>query len=333
MGACCSKTLVKTSKEDKHFPQFVSALPNTNKVIVITGTTTGTGFIAAKVCLEKGATVVTLNRKSERSDKAEAELKAISSGNFVPIVCDLNDFTSVKSAAEKIKELFPNGINVLANNAGIMAFRDVKTTHGYDIQMHTNHLAHFLLTSELFPLLEKAAASTGDARIINHSSEARKGKKLDAKYLQKNAGSLGGDSFFARFERYHHTKLANILFTYALHDRLKLKDSKIKALVCHPGLSSTNLQSTSADVEGASPCILSLLMKFSQSCADGTMPLLKMILDENVQSGDFFGPTEGMGWMRGLPVKHTPESECNDAASKDLLWTLSEEAIGSNFLM
>ena len=330
MGACCSNKLVKTVKEDKYFPQFVSALPNTNKVIVITGTTTGTGFIASRVCLEKGATVVTLNRKSERSDKADAELMAISSGKLVPLVCDLNDLSSVKNAADKIKELFPDGIHVLANNAGIMAFRDIKTTHGYDIQMHTNHLAHFLLTAELLPLLEKGSAS-GDARIVNHSSEARKGKKLDAKYLKQNAGLLGGDSFTARFERYHQTKLANILFTYALHDRLKAKESKIKALVCHPGLSTTNLQVTSADEQGASPCILSLLMKFAQSSADGTIPLLKMILDENVSSGDFYGPTEGMGWMRGLPVKHTPELECNDVASKELLWKCSEEAIGANF--
>jgi NAD(P)-dependent dehydrogenase (short-subunit alcohol dehydrogenase family) len=115
-----------------------------------------------------------------------------------------------------------------------------------------------LLTSEVWPLLEKAAKERGEARIVNHSSGARRmgNKKMDARYLGKNGGNLGGDeptSWIAPFSggrwvRYQQTKLANVVFTYALHDKLAKANiqTSIKSLVAHPGLSATNLQVTTA---------------------------------------------------------------------------------------
>jgi NAD(P)-dependent dehydrogenase (short-subunit alcohol dehydrogenase family) len=101
--------------------------------------------------------------------------------------------------------------------AGVMALADKPAKDGYDVQMQTNHLSHFLLTSILFPALEKAATSCGSARIVNHSSTSRLAPNtpLAAKYLEKmEEGSLGGHA--GRWERYHQTKLANAVFTSAL---------------------------------------------------------------------------------------------------------------------
>jgi NAD(P)-dependent dehydrogenase (short-subunit alcohol dehydrogenase family) len=229
--------------QSKFFPEFRAKLvPMTGKTVAITGCTSGTGYIAARVCLELGARVIMLNRPSARADQALASLKAaVPGGNIELVACDLMSFASVRQAgAELVSKL--DSLDVLCNNAGIMATVDQATVDGCDTQMQTNHLSHFLLTSSVWPLLEKAAELRGDARVVNHSSGARNrggdGKKpLDRKYLGKNGGNLGGDQgnclpfSGGRWTRYQQTKLANVVFTYALRDR----QSKVKSLVAHPG--------------------------------------------------------------------------------------------------
>ena len=155
------------------------------------------------------------------------------------IPCDLQDLESVRKAAEEVKSKYPQGLNVLCNNAGVMALKDEATKDGFDVQMQTNHLSHFLLTKQLYPLLETAANRDGEARIVNHSSIARRGRALDPKYFGKNGGNLGGNGSSmifggARWVRYQQTKLANLVFTYALHEKLLAKNSKVKAIVAHP---------------------------------------------------------------------------------------------------
>merc|ERR1719512_232105 len=174
--------------ESKHFPQFLGTLPRMDgKVVAITGCTSGTGFICAKTCAELGARVIMLNRASERAEKALLEMKKAKGFphpqvDLVP--CDLMSFASVRETAQKLtEELGGSGLDVLCNNAGIMATKDEATVDGCDAQMQTNHLSHFLLTAELWPLLEKAAELRSEARVVNHSSAARRGSPLDQKYL------------------------------------------------------------------------------------------------------------------------------------------------------
>ena len=231
--------------------------------------------------------------------------------------------------------MFPDGIDVLNNNAGVMALPSLPgNKDGYDLQIATNHLGHFLLTKLLLPSLEKKAEKTGDARIVTCSSEARNGVAgpvpITAKYFEKNAGKLGGDGFLPRFARYQQSKLANAVFTYGLHNKLSSKGSKVKAIVVHPGLSSTHLQVTSAS-SGLSPCVLSMLMTQGQSADDGALSSIIAIVDPKVNSGEFWGPTIGMGWMRGTPKLIKPEKPCTDPASIDLLWQVSEAATGEQF--
>jgi len=238
------------------YHDFAKELPAVEgKVFVISGTTSGTGYVAARTAAQKGGEVVLLNRASERATKALAKLQQeVPNGKqkFVTIECDLQSFDSVRSAAAQVISRYSSttGIYCVCWNAGIMATPDKATIDGYDDQMQTNHLSHFLLTAQLYPLLEKYAAANGDARIVNHSSGGRHmtpNKGLEQKYFEKNGGNLGGSDMSQGmggappFLRYFQTKLANAVFTKALHQKLQAKESKIKAVCADPGMSFTSL--------------------------------------------------------------------------------------------
>ena len=132
------------------FPQFKKTLPSmSSKTILITGTTTGTGKVAARTVADLGAKVLLLNRASERSQKIYDQLTTeFPKAEIHKVECDLQSFTSVRKAIEAIQRICPEGIHVLCNNAGVMAMPDQATKDGFDIQMQTNHLSHskYILT-------------------------------------------------------------------------------------------------------------------------------------------------------------------------------------------
>ena len=133
------------SSRSKFYQNYIFEIPELhNKTFAITGTSSGTGFVAAKTLARKGARVLLLNRKSDREEKAYEQIKnEYKNANIISIECDLLSFSSVRKASAIIKDLCPSGLDVLCNNAGIMAYRDQATEDGYDIQMQTNHLSHF----------------------------------------------------------------------------------------------------------------------------------------------------------------------------------------------
>lgn len=326
--------------ESKYFPGFKTQLPSMKgKTVAITGTTSGTGYVAATTLAGLDAKLLLLNRASERSERTFKELKSsFPDADITNVSCDLQSFQSVREAAKEIAKLCPEGLHVLCNNAGVMALRDEATQDGFDVQMQTNHLSHFLLTAELMPLLEKAADTTGDARIVNHSSIARMSpsKELKPEYLEKRGGSLGGDgaSFFfagARWKRYNQTKLANAAFTAALHDKLKKKGSKVKALVAHPGLANTELQVTSVKDGGMGSFFTDLLMGMGQSMEDGAMGILSCICLPDAKSGEFYGPGKGPMALKGKAEPFSLESFYDNEKTRDLLWDKSSGAIGREF--
>lgn len=300
------------------------------KVVVITGTTSGTGYVCAKEVAKKGATVVLLNRQSERAEKALNQLKAdVPGGKFEQITCDLQSFESVRNAVAAIKGNY-EGVDVLVNNAGVMALRDQATPDGYDVQMQTNAISHFLLTKELFPLLSKSE----EGRIVNHSSMARLGPPLASEYFEKKGGDLGGDgteeenfSFQGpRWGRYHQTKLANAAFTYGLKNRLEAANiSNVIPLLAHPGLAKTELASTSAAVGGMDAN--AEFMNMAQSAEDGATGIIRAAMDPKAKSGDFYGP-DGQGW-NGFPEKLTPEDLLFDESNIKINWEGCEKAVGA----
>ena len=167
---------IPPSPVTKYFTDFAASLPRMEgKTIVITGCTSGTGLVLAHLCADLGARIIMLNRKSERADAALLLLKEKHPNvdvSFIP--CDLQSFDSVRAAAVEVKKKCLHGIDVLCNNAGVMALPDIATNDGFDVQMQSNHLSHFLLTSELWALLEAASTKRGEARVVNHSSGARR---------------------------------------------------------------------------------------------------------------------------------------------------------------
>jgi NAD(P)-dependent dehydrogenase (short-subunit alcohol dehydrogenase family) len=316
--------------ETKHLDEVIKnhTQDMTNKVVAITGTTSGTGFVCAREVAKKGATVILLNRESERAKKSHQQLlESVPSGKFDLIACDLQSFESVRNAMKVIRSKYQK-VDVLVNNAGVMALKDEATVDGYDVQMQTNCISHFLITKELFPLLKKSE----EARIVNHSSMARLGGPLEMKYFEKNGGNLGGNGTDEenanfqgpRWERYHQTKLANCAFTYGLKKKFEENGiSDIIPLLAHPGLALTNLQITTAadgGMEGNSE-----FMNQAQTAEDGATGIIRATMDKNVKPGDFFGPAAG--W-KGFPELLTPEDYLYNDSNIRINWEGCENAVG-----
>ena len=328
-----------------YYDKFKEDLPTVDgKVFVITGTTSGTGFVAAQCVAEKGGEAVLLNRKSSRVDDMLQKLQEkVPNGKFVAIECDLQNFASVRKAIDEIKSKYKK-IYCLSNNAGIMGTKDERTVDGYDTQMQTNHLSHYLLTAGLLPLLEAEAKEGGDARIVNHSSEARHGTKngLEEKYLDSSApGTLGGDAvpFFSlfggpRFERYFHSKLANSVFTHGLHNKLQAcsdeSKNKIRSVAAHPGGSVTNLGGDESFSWFARFWLGLLMPLIMQTAEDGTMGLLRGMMDPTAESGQLYGPLGGTGTY-GPAVINPPKPYETDPDAIEMLWRKSEEATKIKF--
>jgi len=304
----------------KWFPEFEQKLPDLNgKIIAITGCTSGTGLVVARTSVKKGAkAVLMLNRPSERAVKAENYVKEQLSRESMTAVetipCDLQDFKSVRAAANYIKDKY-EAIDVLCSNAGVFPHGDKATKDGYDFTMQTNHFSHFLLTKELFPLLKRAEELRGEARIVHHSSGARRFGPLQPEYFGNRQENLGSD-----WKRYQQSKLANSVFTQALTELLK--DTGIKAAAAAPGCCATSIYDQSSWI------MKWIIMRISQSMEDGAMPLLAACFDTSTENGDFWEPTH-MGAMYGPAGKVKQDKQTMDPKNAKLLWEASEYACGT----
>lgn len=314
----------------KHYPALIASLPDqSGKTIAITGCTSGIGLILARTVAEKGAQVIMVNRPSDRAVKALAEVRATGAeAHLVP--CDLLSFASVRAAGGMMGDIIGRtGLDALVNNAGLMGMRDEATVDGYDVQMQANHLSHFLLTHLVWAHLESAAAARGEARVVNHSSGARNAPKrpLDPAYLEAKGGQLGGDRWpgMGKWGRYQQSKLANLMFTYALADRAAAKGSSVKSLCAHPGPTNSGLQAKSArrNTTVLDRYILNRTLREAQSVEDGTCGLARATMDPTAESGDFFGPDAKARTGEALRLPQERE-----AASEKLLWEASLKATG-----
>jgi len=328
---------------ESKYSKFEKTLPDvTGKVFAITGTTSGTGNAAARTAAKHGGTVLLLNRPSERSKSSLDQLRAaVPGGNFVPIDCDLQDFASVRRACEEIQKKYPDGLYCLCNNAGILAVPDDLTVDGFDVQMQTNHLSHFLLTRELLPLLRKFNGENDAARIVQHSSLGRHmtaNGKLEAPYLTKQdkGGNLGGHKENAemmkgpQWERYFQTKLANSVFCHSLDTKLTVAgEKKILSLQGHPGFALTALFKNFEIPWYKIILMLPAVMLGSQSAEDGAMGILRAMMApaDTLESGTMYGPDGYSGDAIVNPAK--PHE--TDPAAMELLWEKSETAIGAKF--
>jgi len=326
----------------KHYAALKESLPDlSGKVFAITGTTSGTGFIAARTIAEKGGRVLLLNRPSERS-KASLEklLLAVPDADFTAIDCDLQDFDSVRTAAKTIEESV-EALYCLSNNAGIMGQPNEATKDGYDVQMQTNHLSHFLLARELFPLLARGSEQHGEARVVSHSSGARNmvpGTYLREEYLGKSGPHLGDDAVHmtsfsgGALVCYQHTKLANTVFAAALAQKIASSPSpavrKIRAVAAHPGVAMTGI---GEHLQGGMmmKMMTPVIRFFANTIEDATTGLLYGMAGLEAKNGVLYGPKNDGFSGKAVPTDLQPHE--TDQASADMLWKASEEATGVKF--
>ncbi|MDQ3864555.1 MAG: SDR family oxidoreductase [Actinomycetota bacterium] len=197
------------------------------KTVLITGGTSGIGKAAAVALGALGANVVVVGRNPERGQRALEEIKAQSRNESVELMlADLSVQAEVRRLAEEFLESHDR-LDVLVNNAGLVQSRRTETPDGIETTLAINHLAPFLLTNLLLERLQQSAPS----RVITVTSEAQRWGTMDFEDLQSRRKYRG-------FPVYGMTKLANIMFTFELAERLK--GSGVSANCLHPGSVGTN---------------------------------------------------------------------------------------------
>ncbi len=201
------------------------------RTILITGANSGLGLQTATALAGAGATVLMACRNAEKAAAARAQVEAAVAGadvEFVPL--DLADLSSVEAAADAVAAR-PRPLDVLVNNAGVMAPPQRRTADGFELQLGTNHLGHFALTGRL---IEKLLAADAP-RIVNVSSTAHRIGRMDF-------DDLGWEQGYSRWPAYGRSKLANLLFTVELARRAEAAGTGLVAAAAHPGYAATNLQ-------------------------------------------------------------------------------------------
>jgi NAD(P)-dependent dehydrogenase (short-subunit alcohol dehydrogenase family) len=286
------------------------------KTFVITGGNSGIGFEAARVLLARGGHVVLACRDAGKMNDAKARLLAEHKNAKVDeVVLDLGSFEKIASAAKQLADRFEH-IDVLVNNAGVMAIPFRESADGIEMQMATNHFGPFALTGHLLPKL----LSTPNARVVTVSSLLHSRGHMVWQDIPKPAQ-------YDASRAYAMSKLANVLFAKELDRRAKKAKTSLVSAACHPGYSATNLQFVGPAMEGSG--FRRTMMKISnaviaQSADRGALGTLYASTQADVKGGEYIGPT-GFFNMRGAPVKATPIAEAEDPAVAAKLWSLSEE--------
>lgn len=291
------------------------------KVAVVTGANTGLGFEASRELARKGATVVLGVRNVAKGQAALDAIKAEIPGADLELRrLDLGSLASVREFAEQVGSEHP-AIDILLNNAGIMATPAKETSDGFESQVGTNHLGHFALTAALMPALERAPA----ARIVTQTSVARfGGNPLTTARTYLTVG-------YGAWASYGHSKLANYQFGIELARRLTASGSSVSSLVAHPGLSRTGLQGTA--VRAGAAGLLGRVMQaitswIGMDAAAGTLPQLRAATDPNARNGEFYGPR----WTAfGAPVRVKAANDPSIGTRAATMWQVSEEATGATF--
>ena len=284
-----------------------ATLPDlTGRTVVITGATSGIGRATAEALTAAGARVVLAVRNQTKGEAVAAGLRATRPDASVEVrALDLADLSSVRAFATAWTE----PIDVLLNNAGVMATTRTQTADGFELQFGTNHLGHFLLTTLLLPLVTD--------RVVTVSSDAHRFGHLDLADPQWERRR------YRAFGAYGQSKLANLLFTLELDRRLR--SSGRRALAVHPGWVRSDL---GLGQHGSVAARLSqgLGSVFGQTPEDGSRSSLAAVVSD-LPGGSYVGP-DGLGANRGVPTLLGRSREAADAALATRLWSLSEQLTG-----
>jgi NAD(P)-dependent dehydrogenase (short-subunit alcohol dehydrogenase family) len=293
------------------------------RVAVVTGANSGIGLVAARELARAGATVKLACRDTAKGETAASECREGSADAEVEVLAlDLSDLSSVRGFAS---DLAAERIDLLVNNAGVMATPRRETADGFELQLGTNHLGHFALTGLL---LDKLRASP-DARVVTVSSPAHRTGRISFDNLQ-------GERRYMRWSAYGQSKLANLLFAFELNRRAEAAGLALRSMAAHPGYAATNLQSAGPGIGGGITALLSKSVMavtnrvIAQSAEMGALPTLYAATFPDLPGGSYIGP-DGFRELRGHPKPVGSSGAARDPDTARRLWEVSEELTGVEF--
>jgi NAD(P)-dependent dehydrogenase (short-subunit alcohol dehydrogenase family) len=292
------------------------------KTILITGANSGIGYEAAIQFARVHANVILACRRPDSAQRAADQITKLFPGSNVEVLAlDLSSLASVRAAAGAFQQAHPK-LDVLCNNAGVMALPYTRTVDGFEMQFGTNHLGHFALTG----LLLESLLAAGDARVVTVSSGAHK------------IGSIHFDDLtlersYGKWSAYGQSKLANLLFMFELQRRAEKTGARLMSVACHPGYAATNLQFAGPRVRGSSFAerfwsVMNGML--AQNAAMGALPTLYAATAPDVHGGDYIGP-DGFQEMWGNPVKVPVSNAARDVSTAARLWEVSEKLTGVSY--
>lgn len=283
------------------------------KTYFITGGNSGIGLEAAKMLAAAGGNIIIACRNPEKGKVAVNDITKVASAPVNLVQLDLTDMASIRAAAANVRT-HTDKIDGHINNAGIMQTPALKTTDGFELQLGTNHLGHFLLTGLMFDLVKNA-----EGRIVTLSSIAHKFGRIHLSDLMLTRG-------YSPTRSYTQSKLANLMFALELDRRLTAAGSAVTSYACHPGYSATALQSTGP--KGPLKAIYSLTNKImAQSSYSGAIPTVLCAAGTEAQPGGYYGP-QGMGDARGPVSDANVAATARDSHVAGKLWEESEKLVG-----
>jgi NAD(P)-dependent dehydrogenase (short-subunit alcohol dehydrogenase family) len=288
------------------------------RVAVVTGANSGLGLAAAKALAKAGAQVVVACRNTTKGEAAVEGIRDAAPGSEPQLeALDLADLASVRAFADRFRSQH-EGLDLLINNAGVMAPPRRETADGFELQFGTNHLGHFALAGLLFPLLE----GREDARLVTVASIAHRHARI-------RFDDLHGERRYVRWLAYGQSKLANLIFAVELDRRLRAAGSNVKSVAAHPGYAATNLQTAVAPWYER-PFMIAGNFLLAQNADMGALPVLYAATEPGVEGGMYFGP-DGIAEGRGHPKVAGMSSTARDEETARRLWEVSEELTGVEF--
>lgn len=286
------------------------------RLALITGANSGLGLETARALLARGATVLLGCRDPGRAEQARRVLLPVAAGGGGAVDLldlDLASLAQVRRAAAELADRYGR-LDLLINNAGLMALPRLLTRDGFEMQLGVNHLGHFALTQALLPLLR----GRPDARVVTVTSGAQ--------YFGRIAfDDLQGERRYDRWAAYGQSKLANVMFALELQQRLRDQGEAVLSLAAHPGFARTNLQPASIAANGSwlEPLAYRLMGPLFQSAAMGALPQLYAATAPEASPGGHYGPNR-LGGLRGWPTPVPIAPAALNAEQCQRLWQCSE---------
>jgi len=291
----------------------------TGRLALVTGATSGLGYETALELLRHRADVLIAARNPQKAARTADSLHQATGRKATVVELDLADLGSVRRAADEVNQNHDR-LDLLINNAGVMATPYRQTADGFELQFGTNHLGHFALTGRLLKLLLKAS----DPRVVTISS-----------FMHKTVRGIALEDFrrpsntYRKWEAYGKSKLANLLFMLEFDRRARAAGANLRSLGAHPGYASTHLQAAGPELAGRKLGVrLAHLgnVLFAQSAAAGAWPSLYAATQPGIPSGSYVGP--GFLEYRGTPKLVHPTRTAQDPELAKRLWAWSVEATG-----